>query len=82
MWSLLGCYRWNLIFACIIQSVAATASVVPSIVVAALPKSLLSPETTTANDLWKWGWIAIAALSVRAVLDLMVACAASAGGSP
>ena len=45
MWSLLGCYRWNLIFACIIQSVAAMASVVPSIIVAALAKSRLSPET-------------------------------------
>jgi len=53
MWSLLGCYRWNLIFACIIQSVAAMASVVPSIIVAALAKSLPSPATATATDPWK-----------------------------
>lgn len=71
MWDLLGRYRWHLVVACVIQAIAAAASVVPFIAVASLAKLLLASETASASEAWFWGWIAVGSFLLRAVLEFI-----------
>lgn len=75
LWELLGSFKWHLAVACIIQVIAATASIMPFIAVSKLAAVLLEPGPVIAADAWFWGWIAIASFLIGSL------CTFVAGGT-
>lgn len=71
LWRLLEPVRSALLVAVLVQVVAAVATVVPFIAVGSLARVLLEDGLSRPDELWRWGWIAVVALVVRALATLV-----------
>jgi len=57
--------------AVLVQVVAAAASVVPFIAVASLANALIQHGLSQPDEIWRWGWVAVVALVIRALATLI-----------